>query len=100
MRNGIRLNVCSTYPIRRRRSAAASAEFIFATSAPSTRTLPLVGGVRPAIRCSTVLFPEPLGPIIAQNEPCGQTKERSLTARTAVSPLPKAFTTCRSSIME
>ena len=34
--------------------------------------LPLVGGVRPAIRWRTVLFPDPLGPMIAQKAPAGQ----------------------------
>src|SRR5262245_51453933 len=66
-------------------------------SCPSTITWPPVGAVSPAIRCSTVLFPEPLGPMSAQNAPLGQMKLRSSTARTAVSPVPKVLVTPRNS---
>src|SRR5437870_7795699 len=85
--------------MRRRLNAAASADVILETSAPSTMMDPSVGGVSPAMRCRIVLFPEPLGPMSAQNAPRGHRKETSLTALTLVWPLPKTLVTFRNSII-
>jgi hypothetical protein len=63
------------------------------------RTVPEVGGVRPAMRWRIVLFPEPLGPMNTQKEPGGQRNERSATARTRVLPVPNSLVTERNSIM-
>jgi hypothetical protein len=38
--------------------------------------------------CSSVLFPEPEGPMIAANSPFGNASDTSLSARTAVEPSP------------
>src|SRR5262245_4438420 len=51
-------------------------------SAPSNRTRPDVGAVRPAITFTMVLFPEPLGPIRPRISPLASWKDTPSTALT------------------
>ena len=66
---GSRLNSWNTYPITRRRSLALPLCDSFASSAPHTRTSPLVGSSRLPAIVSSVDLPDPLGPITATISP-------------------------------
>ena len=54
-----------------------------ATSVPSSRILPAVGGSKPAIMRSVVVFPQPLGPSREKNSPGWISSEMSSTAVTS-----------------
>ena len=61
-------------------------------SIPSTKIWPEFGlSNAPNIETS-VVFPEPEGPMITTNSPASMARETSLTARTALRPSPKVFT--------
>ena len=62
---GSRLNDWNTKPTFRERHSASCAAVIALTSAPPTRTVPLVGLSSPAMRLSRVDLPEPDGPMRA-----------------------------------
>ena len=62
---GSRLNDWKTKPTLRERHSASCAGVIALTSAPPTRTVPLVGLSSPAMRLSSVDLPEPDGPMSA-----------------------------------
>src|ERR1700736_3877021 len=70
------------------------------TGLPPTSTVPSVGGWwggSPAIRRSTVDFPQPDGPRIATNSPTpGRSGTENVTSRMIVRP-PKLFVTCENS---
>ena len=88
---------------RRRRSsrgagAARPARSSDVSSTPSTMTVPPSGSSRPASRCSSVVFPEPDGPVIACSRPaCSSRSRPSEHGRLRRSDLrrPRASTTTR-----
>ena len=51
-------------------------------------TVPLDGSSSPAIRCNSVLLPDPEGPVITIRAPVGTSQTVGCTAIVAVSPLP------------
>src|SRR5262245_9438543 len=53
------------------------------TSRPPMQIRPALGSMSPAIRFSSVVLPEPLGPRIVTNWPWPTTRSMSWTARTA-----------------
>ena len=78
----IRCMLCSTMPIRRPRKASSAAGPSAARSWPSTAILPRLGRIRPAIRCKSVLLPQPDGPITRLwapplDPPCRQIEHRA-----------------------
>ncbi len=77
-----RKNCWNTNPIRDARSADNSRSFIRAMSTPVTRTIPLVGMSRVPIRCSSVLLPDPDGPVTAASSPALTATLTSSSART------------------
>src|ERR1700730_4778212 len=68
-RLGIRLNCWNTRPSRSRRSSARPASESAVTSASSSLISPLSAASSPAIRCSSVLLPEPDSPVSATRSP-------------------------------
>src|SRR5260370_28622207 len=58
-----------------------------------TRMVPWLGWSRPAISLSSVVFPEPLGPIRARNSPSGTSRLRSFS--TSICSLPRRKYLCR-----
>ena len=66
---GIRLNCWKTNPNARRRSSARSASRSWARSRSSKTTRPLDGRSSAPSSCSSVVFPDPLGPSSARNSP-------------------------------
>src|SRR6266516_1716514 len=78
--------------VARRRPTSAS--WISSRGRPSHRTRPAVGSSRPARRPSSVLFPEPDGPMIATTSP-GRT--RIATSRSAVTSVPPPYVRSRPS---
>src|SRR5690606_31720329 len=69
VRPGRRLKSWKTKPMNRRRSAAFSSRDIPASGRPATRTSPSVGVWRVPAMASSVLLPDPLGPITATISP-------------------------------
>ena len=69
VRVGIRLNDWNTSPMFRRRNSVSCWSSIVPMSVPLTITRPESGRARPAIRCSSVLLPDPLAPMTAMNRP-------------------------------
>ena len=66
---GIRLNCWKTNPNERRRSSERSASRSWARSRSSKTTRPLEGRSSAPSSCSSVVFPDPLGPSSARNSP-------------------------------
>ena len=61
-----------------------------ATSVPATMTCPDVGRSMPAIRLSSVVLPEPEGPMSARNSPCGTC--RSIPSSTVIRCVSRVYT--------
>ena len=59
-----------------------------AAGRPQTSTCPALGGLRPARRNSTVVFPHPEGPMMETNSPALTSSVKSETAWRAVSSRP------------
>jgi hypothetical protein len=57
-------------------------------STPSTSTCPLLASSRLPAIVSSVLLPEPLGPITATSSPRSTERSTSLSACTSVGPVP------------
>ena len=83
-----RLKSWNTKPIDRRRKAALSLRLIPSSRAPSTTTSPLVASSRLPAMVSRLLFPEPLGPMIATSSPRATARSTSRRAWTSVWPSP------------
>jgi hypothetical protein len=77
----INWNCWNTKPKVARRSSVRKRSGRAEMSRPSRRTRPLLGRVRPPIKPSSVVLPEPLGPRSAVIRPGSMPK---LTSRTAV----------------
>ena len=84
--DGIRWNAWKTMPTSLRRYAASSSDDIFARSRPWTSTEPEVGRSSPAIKFSSVDFPEPDCPSKATNSPGSMVSETPSTARIRLRP--------------
>ena len=65
-------------------------------SFPSTSIDPFEGRSSPAIRLSSVLFPEPEGPISASNDPSGTSRSRFSSTLTGSFPLQNVLAMPRS----
>jgi signal transduction histidine kinase len=81
--DGSRLKAWKTNPIRSRRRIVNRRSLSCARSASPSATLPEVGRSSPAATFSSVLLPEPDGPMIAVNDPRGSaalTPSRAATA--------------------
>jgi hypothetical protein len=61
-------------PMLRLRHFASAPSDSAVTSVPDTMTLPEVGWSMPAIRFSSVVLPDPDGPISATNSPSGTSR--------------------------
>src|SRR5262245_59386514 len=72
------------------RQVARALSESFPTSVPATVTWPDVGRSIPAIRLSSVVFPEPDGPISAMNSPSGTW--RSIPSSTVISWVSRRYT--------
>lgn len=81
-----RLNSWNTNPRLSRRKSASFDSFIFARSIPSRITLPPVGLSSAARIFSSVVFPEPLSPIIAMYSPGSAVKLTFFSASTRFPP--------------
>src|SRR6059036_1402138 len=66
---------------------------------PSMTISPAVGRSRPPIRWSSVLFPEPLGPMIDTNSPAAMSRVTPASARTSASPWRNTLCTSRTEII-
>ena len=78
VRTGSRLNDWNTKPTFASATPRAAPRVIALTSAPPTRTVPLVGLSSPAMRLSRVDLPEPDGPMRAVKVPCSMSIESPL----------------------
>jgi hypothetical protein len=85
---GMRLKNWNTKPIRSRLRSVSLLSDSPESSVPPTITRPDVGLSSAPRMCSSVLFPDPEGPMIAANSPFGNSRVTSLRARTAVGPSP------------
>jgi hypothetical protein len=74
--------------MRSRRSRVSAASSREEMSVSPTYAWPPVAVSRPASTCSRVDLPEPDGPMMAVNTPCGNPTDTWSRAVTAVSPLP------------
>ena len=84
--SGTRWNVWKTNPISRLRSAASSRSRYDVTGAPSMLTRPRVGASSRPMRFSSVLLPQPEGPMIDTNSPGGDV-ERDVRQRHGLDPV-------------
>ena len=84
---GIRLNDWNTSPICRRRKSVRSRSFSVAEVRAVDEHAPASGVARPAIRCSSVLLPDPLAPMTARNCPAATSSEIPASASTVCLPL-------------
>src|SRR5699024_7476119 len=85
---GIRLNSWKTKPTRSRRTTASLLSGSSSSLVSPSRTVPAVGRTRPAAHFSSVLFPDPEGPMTAVNVPCSKVQLTSRSAATATPPSP------------
>ncbi len=79
---GSRLKNWNTIPRLRRRYSVNSASPARWSASPFTCTSPVVGVSSPPIRCSSVLFPHPLGPVTATNSSAAISIDTSSSAST------------------
>src|ERR1700682_5571882 len=86
-------NVCGTWKVRARPSAARSSGVSPVMSCPSKKTLPDVDSRSPVRQLNKVDLPAPFGPIRPRMSPCSSVTEAASTAL----KLPKAFVTLRAS---
>ena len=86
VRVGMRLNCWKTNPISSLRIRVRLLSEAEPISLPSKRMVPLVGVSRAPSSCSSVLFPDPLGPSIDTNSPGWMSRSTSWRARTGVLP--------------
>ena len=91
--DGSRLNDWNTNPTRWRRKRASRRSPMPVSSVPPIRTEPRSGRSRPAAHCSSVVLPDPEGPMIAVNVPGSKPSEMSSSARTVPSPRPWVLVT-------
>ena len=77
-----RLKNWKTMPTWDRRMMASAFSSIFVRSRLATVTSPSSGLSRPAMRLSSVLFPQPDGPITATNSPRATSRSAPRSART------------------
>ena len=92
--DGIRLNAWKMSPTSRRRNTVRSWSRIAKISDPAIVTVPSSGAVSPAIRCRSVLFPDPLAPITATKSPLSRLRLTSFTASTASFPCRNRLLSC------
>ena len=86
---GIRLYIWKMKPTWRARQAVSFARLRRLISSPATVMLPAVGTSSPPIRLSSVVLPEPLGPMKATNSPLSTL--RFTPWRTCSSSLPRRY---------
>ena len=86
VRSGIRLKNWKTKPMRRRRKRVRASSSSAVRSVPSTTTRPEVGRSMPAIRLSSVDFPDPLRPTSTAISPGSIATETSLSTARSESP--------------
>ena len=84
--SSIRWNAWNTKPTASRRSRASARSDIRSTRCPASQTSPAVGRSRPPSRCSSVDFPQPLGPMTATVSPGATSRSTPSTARTRPAP--------------
>src|SRR5262245_13802462 len=82
-------------PMFCRRNALARLPASCCNSLPSTSTEPVVASSKPVMTESRVVLPLPLCPTSILISPSGTSQSTPRSARTAVSPLPKTFSTLR-----
>jgi len=82
------LNDWNTNPTRRRRSTVSRRSDIRPSSVSPIGTCPDVGRSIPAATCSSVVFPDPDGPITAVNSPAAKPMVTPSSAVTAWAPEP------------
>ena len=70
--------------LRRGGAAARAARSSAVSSVPSTVTVPASGSSSPASRCSSVVLPEPDGPVTACSRPACSSTSTSVEARASV----------------
>lgn len=85
---GSRLNAWKMKPILSRRNCVSCLSFSVDSSVSPMRTEPLLKLSSPATQCISVDLPEPEGPMIAVNSPCGKSTVTWFRATTCVSPSP------------
>ena len=85
-KTGIRLNDWNTNPIDRARCSVRSASLMAKRSRPATVTRPLEMSSSPERQFSSVVFPDPDGPMTATNSPAATERSRSTSAGTETSP--------------
>jgi hypothetical protein len=83
--------------MERRRSLARSLRDRPDSGNPSTETSPLVGSSRLPAIVSSVLLPDPLGPMTATSSPPSTDRSIARSASTSLGPEPYLFHTLRSS---
>ena len=93
LRTGMRLWTWKTKPTWRARQPASWLRDSPARSVPPTDTVPAVGTSRPPSRLSSVVLPEPLGPMKATNSPAATS--RSSPRRTWMSSSPRRYVLSR-----
>ena len=84
-----------TKPTLDRRSLVSLFSDSRARSCPASRTVPEVGRSKPAAQCSSVLLPDPDGPITAVNECRANSALTPSSARTAFWPCRYSLLTSR-----
>jgi hypothetical protein len=82
------LNAWKMMPIRSRRSTASSFSGSLVMSWPATRTAPASGRSSPDPHCSSVLLPDPDGPMTAVNVALVKATLTWRRAVTSVAPRP------------
>jgi hypothetical protein len=85
-----------TKPIRRRRSTVSRFSASRPISVSPIQTWPEVGRSTPAATCSSVVFPDPEGPMTAVNARAGKPMLTPASAVTGRLPPPYTFVTPRS----
>ena len=84
--SSIRWKAWNTNPTASRRSRARARSDIRPRLCPASQTSPAVGRSSPPSRCSSVDFPQPLGPITATVSPGATSRSTPSTARTSAAP--------------
>jgi hypothetical protein len=94
---GMRLKPWKTNPTFSDRSLESSPSPMCETGSPWMYTVPDVGTSRQPIMLRRVLFPEPLGPVMAVNSPSWMARETSLSAlESRLDPSLYVLATCSS----
>ncbi len=82
----MRLKDWKMKPMRRLRSSASSSKSLSPIAWPSMVQVPAVGRSRHPMMLSSVVFPEPLGPITTVNSPGSTSRSTPRSAGTTVRP--------------